>query len=520
MADDKIVIQNVDHLISEIVNYAHDKKSFTRELYENMAQERYESDRDLRHYMITDFATDRFVGDNDDVIEMYKIGKRLNDIALNCYDPVMIAAMLGMSKNGTAFFADNVRSKLAPTYLSFLESFIKENPNIEVPVKYKNEFIILNNTAGKKIAIPENITPEQALSMPFEECPLSVKESVVTNVMSAFFDRKVLNNDNGERMPVSVAMKEFWDKAMTEAASILNAAFGDGKFVPENDEQKEIFAHLKEQCKKVSKDQKNKVLDELRQLTVENLIDDDMLELGCGSAFLKFESNYLLKDLTAESFIANNESRTLSYAETEWGEASFNRMLDLVYTVDELKKVKKLGFDPCTEVYIDGKSVLDLPTGETREVDGNEMFVTYRQKFEEAKPTNLDYAKLKCDICAAALSGKRLDICKMKEDAHAENGIKLLPPIAIETDIKDMKKEPVSLLIRILRFFNIIKDPDKDIQKSNSDKAHIKTQDEIMSKIGYKDLLDGADNTLIKVRSREKNEKKAELAAEKSSTLN
>ncbi len=519
MAGDKIVIQNVDHLISEIVNYANDKKSFTKELYETMAQERYESDRDLRHYMITDFATDRFVGDNDDVIEMYKIGKRLNDMALNCDEPVMVAAMLGMSKNGTAFFADDVRSKLAPTYLSFLESFIKENPNIEVPVKYKNEFIILNNTAGKKIAIPENVTPEQALSMPFEECPLSVKQSVVTNVMSAFFDRRVLNNDNGERMPVSVAMKEFWDNAMTEATSILNAAFGNGEFVPENSEQQEIFARLKEQCKGMQLWQKEDIYEDIGQLTVENLIDRFMGLPGSNKAYIKFESNYLLKDLTAESFVAKNESRTLSYAETEWGEASFNRMIDLVYTADELKKVKRLGFDPCTEVYIDGKSVLDLPTGETREVDGVEMFVTYRQKFEEAQPTSLDYAKLKCDICAAALSGKRLDICKIEEDAHAENGIQLLPPIAIETDVKDMKKEPVSLLIRILRFFNIIKDPYKQIEKSNSYMAHIESQNEIEAKMGFEDLLDEFEDTPIKVRSHKKNEKKSELTAEKSSAL-
>lgn len=519
MADEKIVIKNVDQLISAVVNYVNDKQSLTKDLYEEMAKERYETGRDLRHYMITDFATEKFVGDNDDVIEMYKLGTRLNEMALNSKDPVMIAAMLSMSKNGTEFFADTVRNKLAPTYIGFLNDFIKDNPQYDVPEKYKNEFIELDKAAGRKMAVSDDITPDQAFNMGFDQCPLSIKESVVTNAMSVFFDRNALNNDNGVRQPISAAMKDFWYEAITGASAILNAGFGTGKFVPQNEEQKELFEHLKLQCKGMSSAQKETMRTNLSQLTIEDMIDNDRFALAPESVSLKFESNYVLNDLTVESFIQKNESRGLSYAEAEWGEASFDRMLDLIYTADELKRVKKLGFDPCTEVYIDGKSVLDLPTGETKDIDGVEMLVTYRQKFEEAKPTKLDYAKLKCDICAAALSGKKLDICKIKENPDVEGGIAVSEPTTVKTNVEDMKKEPVSLWTRILRFFGILKDPDKQIEKSSEMSEHEKDHKQILEKIGFNELI-GVGTVQGKSHPPKKTMKTAEKTAEKTSELN
>ena len=217
-----------------------------------------------------------------------------------------------------------------------------------------------------------------------------------------------------------------------------------------------------------------------------------MTELSPESVDLVLESNFILKDLTAESFIDKAANHTLSYAETEWGEGSFNRMMELMYRADEMKALADADIDPCTAVYINGRSVLDLPTGSSRNIDGVEVIETYRMKFDESEPTVLDYAKLKCEICAAALQGDEIDICKYIKSG-ADN-YTLSEPIAVKVNAEEMKKEPVSLWRRILRFFGIEKSIDKQIQLSNESAERETVHQQIKEKVSFNELI-GASET-------------------------
>lgn len=492
MSDKKIRIETVDQLITHLSFIAHDKGAMTEEMYEEMAMDRYNTDRVLRYHMITDFETDRLWGEGDNIIAMYHLGSRLNAMALNNSDPIMAAAMIGMSILGSKYMGETARMYMIPALASFLP-MLKADQNYILSGEAERQFIALDRQASRYINISD--TDIDASAVDFDDVPKGMQYIIVSNAMSAFFDKKALLSKEGEKIPVTKAMQQFYDMALEQGSRYLSAALYGEAVTFENDEHKKLFNHLKGLTNGMNESQKEALMFDLSAFNtngIEYLVESDVTELSPESVDLVLESNFILKDLTAESFIDKAANHTLSYAETEWGEGSFNRMMELMYRADEMKALADADIDPCTAVYINGRSVLDLPTGSSRNIDGVEVIETYRMKFDESEPTVLDYAKLKCEICAAALQGDEIDICKYIKSG-ADN-YTLSEPIAVKVNAEEMKKEPVSLWRKILRFFGIEKSIDKQIQLSNESVERETVHQQIKEKVSFNELI-GASET-------------------------
>ena len=489
MSDKKIRIETVDQLITALSYIAHDKGTIADSTYETMAKQRYDDNRDIRHYMITDFATDRFWGEGDNIIEMYHLGSRLNTMALRNTDPVMAAAMIGMSTLGSKHMGETARMYMIPALSSFLP-MLKADNNYIISANAEHEFTALDKIAYKFINISDTDANVDAATVDFEDVPKGMRHIIISNAMSAFFDKKALLAKEGETIPVTNAMQQFYDMALDQGSKYLSAALYGEDITLENDEQKKLFDHLNALTKGLSEAQKESLMFDFSVFNskgIEYLVESDVTDLSPQSVDLVFESSYILRDLTAESFISKANSHELSYAETEWGEGSFDKMMEQMYRADEMKALGKADIDPCTAVYINGRSVLDLPTGNTKTIDGVEVIETYRMKFDESKPTLLDYARLKCEICAAALDGNSIDICKYVR-SETDNSYALSQPVAVKVNAEEMKKEPVSLWRKILRFFGIEKSIDKQIELRNKsfERSDIHTQ--IKEKIDFNEL--------------------------------
>lgn len=505
MAKKKIQIKTAEQLIEALMEFATKDTKLDKAQFEEMAEERYQKNREIRHTRVTDFVNEKLFDKGDNIVDEYKIAKRVNDRAIQTDDISYAAFYAGISAVGARRLGKSVNIVLAPKYISFLDEF-KENTDCEISSEAIAELRKLDRQAGR---IMEDVRSDHQ-RLPLDQLPQITQDHIVANCMNAFFDKSIYAKD-GE-VECTPAMYDFFKEAVAEGKKFLKAAYGDNSFTPETPEQKAALDHMKQLAENHAKqdvlqDYQNSFETRISE-KVENMLTNAE-EYFIPSADMKFESVSLLKGMTKESFIANKYSR--SYAETEYGETVVDNLMKQFYLDDEIKDMKRNGIEPCTYMYINGKSVLDLPCGETREVvdygedsaynDGTKAvkMLTYREWFAEkgGEPTLLDYAKLKCDICAAALSGSQIDWVRLSKD---ENG-KYAPhhrAVPVQVDAKDMDKEPVSLWKRILMFFGIIKDPDKEIAKSNQFESHAENLKKIKAevireKMNFNDMIaDGA----------------------------
>lgn len=121
-------------------------------------------------------------------------------------------------------------------------------------------------------------------------------------------------------------------------------------------------------------------------------------------------ANLNLKDenkanVYSDTFIHNVNNKTLSDKEVEWGAKCVDDMIRGIYTEEELRKLNAAGIDPASGIMVDGKPV-DFYPGSTSTVF--------------SKLSDENSGKIKCQIIAKALEGKKLDVIKYGVD---ENGV-------------------------------------------------------------------------------------------------
>lgn len=503
-------IKNAQQLISALMEFAEleigDDK-LDKAQFEEMAEARYEGNRELRHTRINDFANASLMGQGDNTVGKYNQAKRVNDKSMDTDNIAYAAFYAGVSAVGARRFGKTINIVLAPQYISFLGEFRKKTDYAIAPEAIA-ELRNLNNQASKIMMYAHSDFEH----LPLEQLPQITQDNVVSNCLSAFFDKSLYGrNDNFNLTP---AMKDFFNEAMAEGKKFMEAAYGDKGFTPETPEQKAALNHLKQ----LAKDNKKQAAFNDYQVLFENQLEAKVTDIvknpekyaASNEPTLKFDSVSLLEGMTAESFIDNKHNR--SYTETEYGETVVDNLMKQIYLDDQVKDMNKHGIDPCTHIYVDGVNALDLPSGEIRTIDGVEQVLSYRDYFAEKgeNPTLLDYAKLKCDICAAALSGSKIDIVEhYKKDGEYVPMTRTTP---IMVDAKDMDKEPVPLWKRILMFFGIIKDPEKEITKSNQLESHEDTankiEESIRERMSFNDLT--ADEAKPRTTEAVENDKQLE----------
>ena len=143
-----------------------------------------------------------------------------------------------------------------------------------------------------------------------------------------------------------------------------------------------------------------------------------------------------IADITAEDFVRKQAAGTLSYSEIEWGESNIDHMLEGLYTIDELKALKRAGIDPAMGISADG-----------------EYFKWHNEPSIEIKNLSmLETAKKKCEIVSKAINGGKLDVCKFTPDG--KGGYTLSDPMPIKTDLS-MKTEKRSFWTWLKQLFGI-----------------------------------------------------------------
>lgn len=483
MADKKIQIQTAQQLLGALIDYATADDKLDKKQFEILAEDRYIKGRDVRHSRVNDFTNESLRGQGDDIVEKYRIANRVNNMSMDTSDIAYASFYAGVSAVGARIMGNAINVSLVPQYITFLNQ-LKNHGNYEISNQAIAGLCEINNGAGYAM-----VTDKADIAYkPLDQLTAATQDNIAQSCMGAFFDKSIYGKD--ANFNLTPAMKDFFNEAMAEGKKFLEAAYGGKGFTPETPEQEAALAHLKQ----LAKDNKKQTAFNDYQVLFENQLEAKVADIlqnpenyaNPGEPTMKFDSvPLLLEGTTAESFAANKNN--LSYAETEYGETTIDRLMQQFYLDDEIKDMGKHGIDPCTHIYVDGVNALDMPSGEVRTIDGAEQILSYRDYFaEKGEPTTLDYAKLKCDICAAALSGSKIDVVKHYKDngeyVPAENAT------PVKVDAKDMDKEPVPLWKKILMFFGIIKDPEKEIAKSNQRENHSDTANKIRERMNFDDL--------------------------------
>ncbi len=465
-------------LIDEVLIVDAEDKS---RVFMEMTSDRYDRDANIYHSRMTDFTSRDKVGVNDNMFDTLNEFRRLDDMSENIiFDAPLAAMMMGMVDAGTEHYKDSSAKMLYP---SLAPSIPTLEEKYEIPEDIKRSF----NRKSDEVAHSYAVMDVDFSDFPLDKYPFSEKINAVCCGLRMFYDKNAFLKENNEPVAITRAFKQLFAEASSKGASMLKAAMGRGDYQPQNEQEARHIATLARITEGFTDQMKQDAIERTYAYAKPELLINKPVEVEPSSINLKLEKNFILKDMTVESFTEKAKLGTFTRPEKEWGEATVDRMMLQLYSTDEMKQLKTAGVEPATEIYVDGISALDLTTGRMVEMDGHEMPETFRMRFANTQPRLEDYAELKCAVTAAALEGKALDVTKLR--ANAEGEIRRSDTtIAINTR-NDMKREPVSFWHRFLRFIGLEKTPEDKSLESNNPEKHSKSYDTIREKIDLDELI-------------------------------
>lgn len=331
-----------------------------------------------------------------------------------------------------------------------------------------------------------------------------LQSQVAQQAISAFFDKQsadFLTNDPKNPMPVY--MRDFYYKAITEGVKYLEAAFepdDSNTFTPDTVEKQQMLDHLKNLAKGRNKELflNNRLfhytilgdhmnLEDLRDQTTKDVVQliNSSQPHRTDDISLDFVSSFVLKNMTPESFCAHAASAP-TFVEREYSEGVVNKMLSRLYRKDELREIVDAGLNPLEHIYIDGVSAMDMAPEAGRK--------TFRQSLQNSRMSLSDCVDIETQICAAALSGKKIDVCKYTKGANGDFSVS--HPINVKTNTEKLVKEqPVSIWRRILRFFGLDSAYNAKLERERVMADHTDTHRQIKERINFNELVGAADNT-------------------------
>lgn len=169
-------------------------------------------------------------------------------------------------------------------------------------------------------------------------------------------------------------------------------------------------------------------------------------------------------------------------ADREWAAGTFDRMIEGLYTEDDLEGIKNSGKMMFDTVFLDGKSA-------------GELFKP--RPGEQAK----DYEdRVKCEVVAYALEGKgKVDICPYEWQG---NGYTMKDPVPMK--VKVNLKEELSVWKRAMRFFHI----KSETKKEKAERVSVENLRE-------EERLGAVREEVEKIRKRERERQMAQDAKQK-----
>lgn len=121
--------------------------------------------------------------------------------------------------------------------------------------------------------------------------------------------------------------------------------------------------------------------------------------------------------------------------------------------------------------------------------------MSFRQRLQNSQMTHLDCIDIETFICAAALGGKKIDVCKYAKQANGDFSVS--DPISVKTNTEKLVKEkPVSMWRRILRLFGLDSEYNAKLERERAMADHTDTHRQIKERMDFDQLVgNAADNT-------------------------
>lgn len=434
----KTKIKSYEDLLKFAVGstYNADDAAISKEELDERVQERYKANGETNTYRINDINNGYAWGLSGYCSRIINSMNRLDQAIENETDPVQKA--MGMAVRRFAFpeleriieddIFDMAKSSRDDIYSNFdvsKDAADKFDKRIEQAEK---------NISGDR----DKLWYADINKLHYADIPAAEQLNTLDLLMKAFTDKKAFTNVDGIReVNQNQPMTDVLEQVNKNAKEILGKMKGEkgANFKPSTEAEKNDFEALKAQYEKMSAAEKASYEDAIAGFTkIENYADMDITP-KIKSANLIFDKHPVV-DLTAESFVQKQSRNELSPTETEWGETNIDRMVQSLYTDDELDALRKAGIDPAMGILVDGKGV-DWQPNTTNSTNFHEN--TVRQN-----------ADIKCGIAAKAMEGAQLDVCKFVPDG--KGGYKSGPVVPVKTDLS-MKTQRRSLWTMLKQLF-------------------------------------------------------------------
>lgn len=412
-----------------------DTKKMSKEDWDNSVKERYDRGTNIYNYRIRDFANQSLMGLTGNATDTFNLLNRLDDIIEHEQDPKR--KTLAMAVRHVA--APKMEEIIASSMFASVDTFYSEiDDEYDMPMDVKRDIADHRIRANRVISghhIPG--IPLDTNNAELDDLPSSERTFVLTTLIHTFMDNTAGKDPLGNTLPENAAMQELIHEVNVVAGEMADKAVGikSANFEPQTDREKKDFEDLRNMGKGMSAGQSLSYTGDVK--------DADSLAAftAMGAAPNRTELNLTLEknpiaDITAEDFVRKQKAGTLSYSEIEWGESNIDHMLEGLYTIDELKALKRAGLDPAMGITVDGQS-LDW------HVDGGTSY---------SRLSMLNNAKKKCEVVSNALNGGTLDVCKFIPDG--KGGYTLGNPVPVKTDLS-MKSERRSFWTWLKQLFGI-----------------------------------------------------------------
>lgn len=432
----------------------------------------------------------------------FDIASTISDMSLrsdNINDAAFYAGLCAMG-------VDCIKKEISESVIANMDS---DRIDMLPTEKYEISTTLKNTLEDAKAEIArknQNAVNELDQNVHFGALSTELQSQVAKKAISAFFDKQsadFLTNDPENPMPVY--MRDFYYKAITEGVKYLEAAFepdDSNTFTPDTAEKQQMLDHLKDLAKGRNKElllnsrpfhytilNDHMSLNDLHDQTTKDVVGliNRSQPYRTDDISLDFVSSTVLKNMTPENFCAHVAALSPSYAEQEYSEGVVNKMLNRLYRKDELREIIDAGLNPLEHIYIDGVSAMDITPEAGR--------MSFRQRLQNSQMTHLDCIDIETFICAAALGGKKIDVCKYTKQANGDFSVS--DPISVKTNTEKLVKEkPVSMWRRILRFFGLDSEYNAKLERERAMADHTDTHRQIKERMDFDQLVgNAADNT-------------------------
>ena len=412
-----------------------DTKRMTKEDWDNSVKERYDRGTNIYNYRIRDFANQSLMGLTGNATDTFNMLNRLDDIIEHEQDPKRKTLAMAVRRVTGPKMEEIIESSLFASVDTFYSEIDHE---YDMSAAVKND--IANHRGKANRVISGHHVPGVALdtnNAELDDLPSSERAFILTTLIHTFMDNTAGKDPLGNVLPENIAMQELLHDVNVVAGEIADKAVGinSANYEPQTDREKKDFEALRA---------KGKNMNAAEKLGFTIGVKDaaglaSFTALGAApnrtELDLTLEKNPIA-DITAEEFVRKQAAGTLSYSEIEWGESNIDHMLEGLYTIDELKALKRAGIDPAMGISADG-----------------EYFKWHNEPSIEIKNLSmLETAKKKCEIVSKAINGGKLDVCKFTPDG--KGGYTLSNPMPIKTDLS-MKTEKRSFWTWLKQLFGI-----------------------------------------------------------------